>query len=482
MNNNSTFKNFMWRFFERCGAQIVSLCVTIVIARLIEPEVFGSIAIITVVITIVEVFVDGGLGAALIQKKDADDLDFSSVFYFKLISSIILYVVLFFLSPVISGFYKDNSLIPVLRVLGISILVAGIKNVEQAYVSRHLMFKAFFYSTLIGTIASAIVGIIMALNGFGVWALVAQNLTNSIIDTIVLWIVVKWRPIRSFSFKRVKVLAKFGIGVFLVDIMDVLYENVRQLIIGKKYTSSDLAFYNRGKQIPSLVVVNLTSSLDSVLLPTMSNVQERIEEVKKIERKSIVVGSFLIMPMMFGLCACASPFIQILLTEKWSFAVFFMQVFCLSFAFYPINSSFKNSIKAIGKSNVFFITELIKKALGVGIIICTVFINTKAMAVGVFVGSVLNIIVNIIPNIKYLRYSFKEQMVDILPPLALSLFMFVGIYFVNYLNISDWKKMLIMVINGAIAYLSLSKIFKFDGFFYYFGIAKKLFFKNRLKK
>ena len=202
----NVFSNVIWRFAERCGAQMVQFIVSIVLARLLLPEDYGVIALITVFTTILQVFVDSGLGNALIQKKDADDIDFSTVFYTNIIFCIILYVIIFFCAPIIANFYNNYSLILLIRVLSITILISGIKNVQQAYVSRNLMFKKFFWSTIGGTIVAAIVGILMALNGFGVWALIAQQLTNVTIDTIILWITVKWRPKLQFSFERLKKL------------------------------------------------------------------------------------------------------------------------------------------------------------------------------------------------------------------------------------------------------------------------------------
>ena len=479
MQKNKTFKNFSWRFFERFGAQVVSLIVAIVLARILEPSVYGSIALVTVIITILQVFVDSGLGTALIQKKDADDVDFSTVLYSKMVFSFVLYTALFLSAPLISFFYGDKSLTAVIRVLGISIVVGGVKNVEQAYVSRHMLFKAFFWSTLVGTVISAFVGIAMAVSGFGIWALVAQALTNEIIDTILLFIIVKWRPIKAFSFARLKKLSSYGWKLFLASLMDSVYENVRQLVVGKKYTSKDLAFYNRGKQFPSVLVVNLSTSLDSVLLPTMSNVQEKIENVKALVRKSVIVSSYLIFPMMLGMCACSESIILILLTDKWASSIFFMQIFCLAYAFYPANSAFKNGVKSIGRSDIFLITEVIKKAIGIGLIIGSMFFSVEAIAISFLVSSVFNIIVNMYPNKKYLNYNYKEQIADILPSLLLSLSMLLFVFGLNSLELSLWFRLLVMVVFGAMYYFLTSMILKFEGFQYYKTLLSNLFKKKK---
>ena len=210
VGRNSTITNFIWRFAERCGAQLVTFVVSIVLARILAPEDYGQIALITVFTTIMQVFVDSGLGTALIQKKDADDLDFSSVFYFNFVVCLILYVVMFGVAPLIATFYNDTSLVPIIRVISLTIVISGVKGIQQSYVSRNMMFKRFFYSTLGGTIFSALFGIGLAYAGFGVWAIVIQQLSNTAMDTLILWITVKWRPKKMFSWNRLKCLLSFG--------------------------------------------------------------------------------------------------------------------------------------------------------------------------------------------------------------------------------------------------------------------------------
>ena len=239
---NNTFKNFIWRFAERCGAQAVTFIVSIVLARILVPAEYGTVALVTVFTTILQVFVDSGLGTALIQKKEADDLDFSSVFYFNFAVCLILYAAMFLAAPYIAIFYNDLSLTKVVRVISLTIVISGVKGIQQAYVSRKMLFKKFFFSTIGGTIFSAFIGISLAYTGFGVWALVAQQLSNTAIDTMILWLTVKWRPKRSFSWKRLKSLLSFGWKLLVSSLLDTCYNNLRNLIIGKMYSASELAF------------------------------------------------------------------------------------------------------------------------------------------------------------------------------------------------------------------------------------------------
>ena len=261
-NNIVVLKNFFWRFAERCGAQLVTFVVSIVLARILTPEAYGTIALVTVFTTILQVFVDSGLGTALIQKKNVDNLDFSSVFYFNFIVCLILYAGMFFAAPYIAMFYEDISLTAIIRVLSLTIIISGVKGIQQAYVSCNMLFKRFFFSTLGGTVFSAFLGIGMAYKGYGVWALVAQQLSNTAIDTLILWLTVKWRPQKKFSWIRLKELLAFGWKLLASSLLDTIYNNLRNLTIGKIYSSSDLAYYNQGDKFPKVIITNINTSID----------------------------------------------------------------------------------------------------------------------------------------------------------------------------------------------------------------------------
>ena len=371
-SNDKVIKNFLWRFFERCGAQGVSFVVQIVLARILAPDVYGTIALITVFTTILQVFVDSGMGNALIQKKNADNLDFSSVFYFNIVVCIILYICMFFAAPLIAVFYENNELVPVIRVLSLTLVISGIKNVQQAYVSRTMQFKKFFFSTLAGTIGAAIIGIALAYNGFGVWALVAQQIFNATLDTIVLWITVKWRPEKKFSLKRLKGLFSYGWKLLASSLLNQIYSEITTLIIGKVYTTTDLAQYNRGNTFPMFIINNVNSSIDSVLLPTMSKEQDNIGIVKNMTRRAIKTSTYVIAPLMMGLAFVGEPLVSLILTDKWLPCVPFMRVFCITYMFYPIHTANLNAIKALGRSDLYLKLEIIKKIAGIVVIIITI--------------------------------------------------------------------------------------------------------------
>lgn len=470
--NNKVFSNFIWRFAERCGAQLVTFVVSIVLARILLPEDYGKIALITVFTTILQVFVDSGLGTALIQKKDADELDFSSVFYFNLVVCIVLYICMFIAAPHIAKFYNDNSLTPIIRVVSITILISGVKGIQQSYVSKNLLFKRFFYATIGGTLFSAIVGITLAYLGYGVWAIVAQQLTNTAIDTLILWVTVKWRPIKNFSWIRLKELLSFGWKMLASSLLDTVYNNMRSLIIGKMYSSSDLALYNQGNQFPNVIVNNINSSIDSVLLPTLAREQDDRIRLKKMTRRAIKISTYIMAPIMMGLAFCAEPIVRIVLTEKWIGCVPYLQIFCVSYMFQPIHTANLNAIKAMGRSDLFLKLEILKKIVGMILLFTTMWFGVMAMAYSLLVSTITSMFINSLPNKDLLEYSFREQMLDILPAVVLAIAMGIAVSFIKLLNFGNILTLLIQVPLGVFIYIIGSKLFKLDSFDYLLDIVK----------
>jgi len=468
-------KNFIWRFLERTGAQFMNLVVQIVLARLVAPEVFGSIALVTVLITILQVFVDSGMGIALIQKKNADDTDFSTVFYFNILMCLALYAVVFLSAPYIAVFYKDEALTGVIRVLSLSLIISGVKNVQQAYVSRNMLFKRFFFSTLGGITFSAILGIWMAYRGFGIWALVVQYVSNAAADTIILWITVKWRPKLRFSFERLKGLFSYGWKLLFSSLLETVYQDIRQLVIGKMYTSSDLAFYNRGSQFPKVIVGNVNTSIDSVLLPTMSKSQDDKAAVKEMTRKAIKVSTYLIAPLMIGLAFVSDSLVKLLLTEKWLPCVPYLIIFCITYLFYPIHVSNLNALKAMGRSDYYLKLEIIKKILGFTVLFATIWFGPLVMCASGIVSSLLSQAINAWPNKKLLGYSLIEQYKDIVPSILLALFMGVCVFAIGaVLPFPIILTLLIQIVAGAGIYIGLSIILKIDTFYYLLDVLKSL--------
>ena len=475
MMNENILKGFIWRFAERCGAQLVSFLVSVLLARILVPKDYGTIALVTIFTAILQVFVDSGLSTALVQKKDADDLDFSSVFYFNFAVCLILYAGMYIAAPYIAAFYNDPSLTSVIRVIGLTIIVSGVKGIQQAYVSRNMLFKIFFFSTIGGTIFSAFLGISLAYAGFGVWALVAQQLSNTAIDTIILWLTVKWRPKRMFSWYRLKNLLSFGWKLLASSLLDTCYNNLRNLIIGKMYSASDLAFYNQGDKFPKVIVTNINTSIDSVLLPTMSNSQDNKERVKQMTRRAIKTSTYVMAPLMLGLAFCAEPIVKIVLTDKWLPCVPFLRIFCITYMFWPVHTANLNAINAMGRSDWFLKLEITKKIVGMFILLSTMWFGVMAMAYSMLLSSLLSQIINSWPNRNLLGYGYMEQVRDFAPGILLSAGMGICIYFIGLLQLPTIATLLIQFIAGAAIYIVISAVLKLEEFEYLFGMIKSFF-------
>lgn len=469
---SQALSGLMWRFLERFGAQGVTFVVSIILARLLDPEVYGIVAIVTVFTAILNVFIDSGLGNALIQKKEADDLDFSSVFFFNMFMCVVLYLLLFAAAPFIAKFYKMPELTPVIRVMSLTVIISGVKNVQQAYVSKHLLFKRFFFATLGGTVGAAMLGIWMAYKGYGVWALVAQGMFNATVDTLILWITVKWRPKLRFSFERFKGLFSFGWKLLVSQLIDTVYNNLRQLIIGKLYNADNLAFYNRGYMLPNVFVVNVNTAIDSVLFPVMSNAQDSVESVRTMTRRSIRVSSYAMWPIMLGIAAVSKPLVAVLLTEKWLPCVPYVIIFCISYAFLPMETANLNAIKALGRSDIILRLTVIKKVIGFIILAATMWFGPLIMAASNLFFSVVNQIINAWPNRKLLNYSYGQQIADILPSMLLSGVMFGAVWCVQYLRMDNFLTLLIQIAVGVVVYILGSLLLKIESFSYLLGVLK----------
>ena len=471
-NANTVFSNLLWRFLERSGAQGITFIVSIILARILDPQIYGTIALVSVFTSALQIFVDSGMGNALIQKKQADDLDFSSVFFFNIAVCTLLYLVMFASAPSISRFYGISELTPVIRVLSLTLIISGVKNIQQAYVSRHMLFRKFFFSTLGGTIIAGIVGIAMALYGFGVWALVTQNLLNAAVDTAILWATVGWRPKWLFSIERLKSLFSYGWKLLAASLLYTGCRDLRALLIGKLYAPADLAFYNRGEQLPGVIVSNIDNSIDSVLLPALSAEQDEISRVRAMTRRAIKTSTYLMMPLMAGLAVCAVPIVRLLLTEKWLPCVFYLRIFCFSLAFYPLYTANLNAIKALGRSDIFLRLEVIKKSVELAVLFSTMFISVKAIAVGFLFTSVFHQIIDSWPNRKLLNYYYSEQIRDILPQISLSVLMGIMVYPIAMFGLGDLTTLLIQIPLGATLYITGSKIFRIDSYNYVLSIIK----------
>ncbi|MBN2396546.1 MAG: lipopolysaccharide biosynthesis protein [Candidatus Atribacteria bacterium] len=466
VNKSKILSSLFWKLMERGGTQGIQFIVQIVLARLLIPEDYGIIALVTIFIIVANVFVQSGFNTALIQKKDANEADFSSVFYLSLFVASVLYVIFFFAAPLIAAFFEEPQLISVLRVLSVTLFFGAFNSIQNAIVARKMQFKKLFFSSLGAIVVSGTVGIVMAYAGFGVWALVVQQITNQLLTNAILWFTVKWRPRLLFSFKRVKSLFSYGWKLLVSSLIDRLSRDLSSLIIGKIYNAEMLGFYNRGKQLPELIVTNINGSIQSVMLPALASQQDNRQRVKEMVRRSIVTSSFILFPMMVGLAVIAKPLVKILLTEKWIPCVPFLQIYCISYSLWPIHTANLQAINALGRSDIFLKLEIIKKILGLAILGVTVFYGVYAIALGSIINGLISTIINSFPNGKLLNYSYKEQWKDITPSLLLSLVMGAAVYNVQLFGMTEWPTLIVQGFVGIILYVGMARIFKLECFTY----------------
>ncbi len=472
---SKVLSGLFWKFSERISAQLVTFIVSIALARILEPSHYGAIAIVNVFIALANVFVVSGFGNSLIQKSNSDNLDYSSVLYANILLSVLIYIVIFFTAPVIARFYNMDILSPTLRVLGLRLIVAGINNVQHAYVSQNMLFKRFFWSTLFGTIVSGIVGLVMAYRGFGIWALVAQYMTNICVDTIVLWFTVDWRPILAFSFDRLKSLFSYGWKLLISSFLDVGYNELRTMIIGKLYSSSDLAFYNKGKSFPTLIVTNINSSIQSVMFPALSNEKDNKITLKLMTRRSIRISSYIMLPLMIGLALVAEPFVKLLLTEKWLFCVPFLQISCFTLSFMPIHTANLEAIKAVGRSDIFLKLETVKKVVGILLLFFSMRYGVIAIALTAMITTLISSFLNAFPNKKLINYSYIDQLKDMLNGFFPLVVMSIVVYMIGTMSMHPLCLLSIQVLCGACTYIFVSYVIKNESFIYLKKSIKSFF-------
>lgn len=463
-----------WSFGERICAQLISTIVTIILARLLDPNLYGIIAIVTVIINFLNVFVNGGFSTAIVQKKDTDDADYNSCFTLSFIVSWIVYGILIFISPLVAKLYKIPDLRILIIVLGIRLPIAAINSIQQAIIQRNMKFKNFFIATIWGTLVSAVVGITLAYKGYGVWALVAQYLSNIIIDTIVLFFINDWKPKFMFSTKRIREIWNFGGKVFGANLVDTTLQDIRSLLIGKVFGPADLSYYNHGQKYTSLIVENVNSSISKVMLPVYSKKQSDYKELLNAMRLSVRVATYVLTPLLIGFAVVSECFVRVVLTEKWLGCVPFICIFCVAYWFRPLCSICAQGILAIGKSAIILKQMLMVHFMSILTILIAIFSlkSVVAIAFSYLLCEVISLFLFSYYAKKSMGYTYKCQLMDVLPHLAIGIVMGVCVYFIE-IWLSGWTvlKLLILVASGAIIYIALSYITSNSAFAY---ILKKI--------
>ncbi len=424
------------------------------------PEDFGSIALVQVFVTFSNVLVVTGFSTSIIQKKKIDETEISSIFYCSFALAIILYIVLFLSAPFIAIYYKQPGLSQVLRVIALVLPFGAYNSIQSALLVRRMDFKIQFFCCFIAVTIAGMVGVFLAFKGLGIWAIVAYNISNTIIISIMYSIIVRWRPLLYFSKTKVLILLSFGWKITVSAIIDTLYTNLFTLAIGKKYSTKDLAYYNRGQQLPLLLSRNVTSSISTVMLPVFSQLQDKKIELKSAVRNSVSLCSFVMFPIIMGLLACSRPLVLLLYSEKWIEAVPYMQLFCIAYMFYPINMANTQALNGMGRSDLFLKLNAIKKGLGILVLVFLLPYGVKTITLGYAATSIISVLINIAPNRKLLSYGYFEQLKDVMPSLILSVSMCAICLLLAVFIKNTILLLAVQVVTGMVFYLGLAHLFK----------------------
>lgn len=478
-----TLSGFVYKFAERGAAQGISFIVQIILARLLMPEEFGTIALLNVLMTILDVFVTYGFGNSLVVNKKSDDLDFSTCFFFGIFLSVMMYAGVYVCSPYISQFFYGHDELDILvKVMALRMPIAAVNSVQHAYVQKLMQFRLFFYATLIGTILSGVVGITMAYTGYGVWALAAQYMSNALFNTITLWIMSEWRPKWMFSFQRLRAIYDYGWKILAVGLVDTFFSQVRSLVIAKQYSRSDLAFYNRGVTFPHFGMKLIEPTISSVLFPALSSCNDDRKTMKVITQRVIKTSTFVICGIMCFLMAIAKPLVVVILTEKWLPCVVFLQIGCFAYLLRPLQVINTCVIRASGRSALLLNLDLMKKGIGLVLLFIAMPFGVEAIAWSYVGLNVISTVINIWPNKDILEYGYMEQLRDLGGNLVVGVIMGVLVWFVTLLPIGNLLMLLMQTLVGIVTYIIASKILKIDSYSYLNKLAVDQFKKHKKKK
>ena len=454
-------KGAFWAFMEKICTQLVGFFITIVLARLLSPADYGVVAIISIFIAVANVLADSGLGGALIQRKNATDIDFNSVFYASVVLSLALYGILFISAPYIARFYDNPELVSILRVLAVTVIFNSINSVQNATLSKELKFHLSFRISLISILVSGIVGVCMAFGGYGAWALVVSVVASGFVGVVSRWILIAWRPRLRFSFQALKSLFQYGWKISASVLIDTFYNNIYGLIVGKCYSSADLAFVNKGRHLPQIFMETISITLSKVAFPVLANMQDDPNRLVSAMRRMIRTSTYFVFPLMAIAAATAKPIVLILYGEKWLPLVPYMQLYCFSFALWPFHTINLQAIEALGRSDLFLKLEIIKKAIGVIVILLFfrrgVFEMILAMVVAT---SPLSVIINSWPSKKLLGYSIFNQIRDVASSAVIAIVIMLVLVTESFIPISDYVKFVVQIMTGIVLFVGMSIVIR----------------------
>lgn len=456
-----TVKGLVWSSIQSFTNHGVEFLLMLFMARLLGPKEYGLIGLTTIFMAISSTFVNSGFSSALIRKKNCTNDDFSTVFIFNLFVSCICYFILFIIAPHVSDFYKEPILCPILRVLGLQLIIYAFCAVQSTILTRNIDFKKKTKITLSKNITSGLIGLLFAYLGFGVWALVIQTLTASVLFSIMLWSTTEWYPNLQFSKKSFKELFGYGSNLLISSLINQIYGQIYPIVIGKFFSAATLGNFSRARHWANLGSKNLTNILQSITFPVLAKVQDDEKRLESIYRRMIRTSCFIIFPIMIGMSAVAKPLTFVTIGEKWDFSASLLQILCFSMMWYPVHSINLNLLKVKGRSDLFLKIEIIKKIIGICILCISVPLGIVAMCYFNILSSMIALFINTYYTGKLINVGYLKQMRDIAPTLILSMVMWGVVLFIIQFIPNIYIQLIVGIIVGAAVYIASSYFFKF---------------------
>ena len=461
---NKTVRGVGWSFADSFLGQGITFLVGLVLARLLTPDEYGLIGIITIFITVLNSIVDSGFSNALIRKPHTTRDDYNTMFITNLVFSILMFLLLFILAPAIAFFFQRPELVNLTRVMGLVVIFNALSIVQNTILTKHLDFKTKTKASLISTIVSGIIGIGMAIERFGVWSLVGQALSRQLMNSLCLWFLNRWWPQFKFSWDSFKEMWSFGWKLLVSKLVDTTWKELYQVVVGKFYSPATLGQYTRGKQFAQILSANITSVVQRVSFPTLSEIQDDRTRLVNAYRKIIRTTMFVTTPLMFALAGVAHPFIYCLIGPQWDLAASFLPLICISMSLYPLHAINLNMLQVQGRSDLFLKLQIVKNAIAVGPILLGVFLNIYWMLIGTIISGIISFFLNSFYSGKLIGYSSVAQLRDIIPFYGIGLLVAASIYFFRFLPLSNYIVLVIQFITGTVVFWGLCMVFRIEEF------------------
>lgn len=468
-----TTKGVFWSLIERFGTQGVQFLVMLVMARLLSPNDYGVVGLLVVFVSIAQAFVDGGFSQALIRKKDRTEIDNSTVFYFNIVVSVVIYLIFYLFAPYVSVFYNMPTLTPFMRVICLSIIINAFGVVQRALFNANIDFKAQAKASLIAIVISGAIGISLALRGFGPWALVWQQLSNLIVNTLFLWIYSEWRPLLAYSWKSFNELFSFGSKLLATSLLNAIYNNIQTIVIGKLYSAKSLGLYSRAAHFADLPSQQFTSVFMRVTFPVLCKVQDDMERLTSVYRRMLRVSAYIVFPLLIGMAAVAHPMIEVFIGKQWIECAYMLQIICFAEMWYPIHAINLDILQVSGRSDLFLKIEIYKKIVSLSLLALSAPFGIIAMCYSNLLSSLICLYINTYYSSKILGISLLSQLKDLFPTISLAIVMFAIVQIIIFFISNVFAQLIVGIIVGVVVYVSLSYILRFQEFNELVSLRKK---------